>query len=159
MKFLSAPWRWKFLTRTDGKKGCVFCNALKLPDEESLICFRGENFFIILNKYPYNSGHIMIVPFKHIDAPDKIDKKESLEFWSLMNESMRILKDKFNPDGFNIGMNLGETAGAGVKDHFHLHIVPRWQGDSNFMPVTADTKVISYDINEIFEILKKGFYE
>lgn len=159
MKFLSAPWRWKFLTRSDKEKGCVFCDAQKAPDKKSLICFRGEKFFVILNKYPYTSGHLMIVPYNHLKSPESIDDKQSPELWSLLNRSIQVLKKNFNPQGFNIGMNLGEVAGAGVKDHFHLHIVPRWKGDSNFMAVTGNTEVISYDINEIYKIVSKGFHE
>ncbi|MCP5108736.1 MAG: HIT domain-containing protein [bacterium] len=157
MKILSAPWRWDFITGIAGEKGCVFCNALKLPPEESLICHRGEKFYIILNKYPYNSGHLMIVPYAHLDSPGKVPAGESMEMWDLMNRSMALLKERFNPTGFNLGMNLGKVAGAGVKDHFHLHIVPRWDGDANFMPVVGKTKVASYDMNTIFEILREEF--
>jgi len=159
MKFLSAPWRWKFLTRTDKKSGCVFCAAQKLTDSESLICYRGKDFFVILNKFPYNSGHLMIIPYEHIATTEKIDKNNSAELWLLLNRAIRILKDKFHAEGFNIGMNLGDVAGAGVRDHIHLHIVPRWKGDSNFMAVTGKTEVLSYDIDEIYKIIKKGFHE
>ncbi|MCU0285798.1 MAG: HIT domain-containing protein [Acidobacteria bacterium] len=157
MKFLKAPWRWDFISRIVREKGCVFCDALKKTDQESLICYKGNKFFIIMNRYPYNSGHLMIVPYRHIDSPDKIPAVAAVEMWELINKSMNILKRNFNPAGFNIGMNLGKAAGAGVQDHIHLHIVPRWEGDANFMPVICQTDVVSYDINTIFQILHKDF--
>jgi ATP adenylyltransferase len=157
MKFLRAPWRWDFISRLTREKGCVFCNALKKPDHESLICYRGEKYFVILNRYPYNSGHLMIVPYLHMDSPEKIPAPEASEMWELMNKSMAILRRSFNPAGFNLGMNIGKVAGAGVKDHFHLHIVPRWEGDANFMPIIGQTEVASYNIDTIFEILHKEF--
>lgn len=124
---------------------------------DTLICHLGKNFFVILNKYPYTSGHLMIVPYDHLDSPDRVSTESAAELWKLMNRSMKILKGEFSPQGFNVGMNIGGAAGAGVKDHFHLHIVPRWEGDSNYMGVIGDTKVISYDINEVFNTLEKGF--
>jgi len=157
MKFLSAPWRWKFISKFFAKEGCVFCDALKLPEKEALICYRGESFFVILNKYPYTSGHLMIVPYQHLDSPTNIAIEDSLEMWSLMDRSLTLLKDKFSPQGFNVGMNLGEAAGAGVKNHYHLHIVPRWRGDANFMATVGQTKVVSYDINEVYKALREGF--
>lgn len=157
MKFLAAPWRWEFISSLIKKKGCVFCNALQLPAKESLICFRGQYFFVILNKYPYNTAHLMVVPYDHIDSPEKISSKKTIEMWELMNQGINIIKDQFNPHGFNIGMNIGHVAGAGVKDHVHLHIVPRWNGDSNFMPVIGKTRVLSYSIEDIFDILYREF--
>ena len=157
MKFLSAPWRWDFITRLVRDKGCVFCKALKKPDNESLICCRGETYFVIMNRYPYNSGHLMIVPYAHVDSPEKIPAEQAVEMWDLMNKCMAVLKRSFKPVGFNLGMNLGRAAGAGVRDHFHLHIVPRWDGDANFMPIIGKTEVASYDINTIFEILYEEF--
>ena len=157
MKFLPAPWRWDFISKIGEKKGCVFCSALKLPEKEALICYKGETFFIILNKYPYNTGHLMIVPYHHLDWPEKIPPEKSVEMLMLMNRSLSILKNNFNPDGFNTGMNIGKSAGAGVKDHFHLHVVPRWAGDANFMAVVGKTKVVSYSIEKVFDILKREF--
>ncbi|MEN8223607.1 MAG: HIT domain-containing protein, partial [Acidobacteriota bacterium] len=107
--------------------------------------------------YPYSSGHLMIVPFKHISSPEKISPGSSVELWGLMNRAINILKNNFSPDGFNIGMNIGGAAGAGIKEHVHLHIVPRWSGDSNFMGVIGETKVVSYDINVIYDTLRREF--
>lgn len=157
MKFLSAPWRWKFISSLIKKKGCVFCDALKLPEKDSLICYRGKDYFVILNKYPYNTAHLMIVPYEHVDSPGKIEPGKTIEMWELMNRSTEILKEQFHPQGFNIGMNIGQVAGAGVKDHVHLHIVPRWNGDANFMPIVGKTRVLSYSIETIFEILLREF--
>jgi ATP adenylyltransferase len=157
MKFLSAPWRWDFISGSKKQVGCVFCNAQKLPDNESFICYRSENFFIILNRYPYNSGHLMIVPYAHVDSPAGISSGESEEMWELVNKSITVLARSFNPAGFNIGMNVGKAAGAGIKDHLHLHLVPRWEGDANFMPVIGKTEVASYDLTTIFDVLHKEF--
>ncbi len=157
MKFLSAPWRWEFITRIGKKKGCVFCEAVKLPEEQSLICHRGEDFFVILNKYPYSTAHLMVVPYEHLDLPDKIAPQKSVEMWELMNRSMAFIKESFNPAGFNLGMNLGNNAGAGVRGHFHLHIVPRWDGDANFMPIIGETRVLSYSLETILKTLKDAF--
>ncbi len=157
MKFLSAPWRWSFISSLIKVEGCVFCKALDLPEKDSLICHRGIDFFVILNKFPYNTAHLMVVPYEHIDTPQRISPQRSAEMWELMNKSMDIIKEKFNPSGFNLGMNLGKVAGAGVKDHFHLHIVPRWDGDSNFMPIIGETRVLSYDIDQIYQVLLAEF--
>ncbi len=157
MRFLPAPWRWAFISRIGKKKECVFCEALKLPERESLICYKGEKFFIILNKYPYSSGHLMIVPYAHAALPGDIAPQDTIEMWELLDKSLAILKNSFHPGGFNIGMNIGQAAGAGVKDHIHLHIVPRWEGDANFMAVVGKTKVVSYSIDTVFEILTREF--
>ena len=158
MKFLPAPWRWDFISTMNTKaKPCIFCAAEKLPDEKSLVIFRGKKFFIILNKYPYNSGHIMIAPYEHLKSPDQLKPGDLLEMMELQNKSLKILNESFHPEGFNIGMNIGKVAGAGIKDHFHLHIVPRWGGDSNFMAVTSETKVLSYDMTSVFKILSEAY--
>ncbi len=159
MKFLAAPWRWDFISQIGKKKNeaCIFCRALELPGNESLVCYKGKDFFVILNKFPYSTGHLMIVPYKHVNSPGKIAPAESTEMWELMNKSLDILKKSFNPDAFNIGMNIGRAAGAGVKDHCHLHIVPRWEGDANFMAVVGKTKVVSYSLDKVFKILEKEF--
>lgn len=159
MKFLSAPWRWDFISSSGKEKGCVFCKLPKDLKIDSLICYLGNEFFVILNKFPYSSGHLMIVPYDHINSPEKISQESSIELWNLMNKALSILKKNFSPDGFNIGMNIGGAAGAGIRGHVHLHIVPRWNGDASFMGAIGDTKIVSYDINHIYEIVKKGFSE
>jgi len=158
MKFLSAPWRWDFLSGSNKKKeGCIFCDMPKEITPASLICHLGEKAFIIMNKFPYNSGHLMVVPYDHVSSPEKLPPETSTEMWELMNRAIKILNNTFNPDGFNVGMNIGGAAGAGIRNHIHLHIVPRWNGDSNFMGVIGETKIVSYDIIKIHEIMKNEF--
>lgn len=156
MKFLAAPWRWPFLTGIRNDRDCIFCRAPKQADEESLICFRGEKCFVLLNKYPYNSGHLMVAPFEHLPSPDPA-AAGNIEMWNLALRSMDILRKHLRPDGFNVGMNIGKAAGAGIADHFHLHVVPRWEGDANFMAVTGETRVMSYDIGAVHRIVADAF--
>ncbi len=158
MKFLQAPWRWSFISGLLNRdEGCVFCLAQKKDPSEALICHEGKNFFVILNKYPYNTGHLMVVPKQHFSSPGQVSAADSAEMWELMNRSLELLKRSFRPDGFNVGMNLGNAAGAGVKGHFHLHIVPRWSGDSNFMATIGKTKVMSYDLEMVYKKISEGF--
>jgi ATP adenylyltransferase len=158
MKTLAAPWRWDFISTVKSIKGCIFCQAQLAEDApDSLFCHRGKKFFVLLNKYPYNTGHLMIAPLAHLHSPDQVLPEDSVEMWQLLNRSLEILRRRFNPDGFNIGFNIGAAAGAGIKDHFHLHIVPRWQGDANFMPVIGGTRVMSYDLHEVCRIVREEF--
>jgi ATP adenylyltransferase len=157
MKFLSAPWRWNFISDLKKDKGCIFCRALDAEGNDSLICFRGEKFFVILNKFPYSTGHLMIAPYAHFASPEEMAAADLLEMWELTRCSMAILKDNFHPDGFNIGMNIGKAAGAGVQDHFHQHVVPRWQGDANFMATVGDIKVLSYDQETVLALIRSAF--
>ncbi len=116
-----------------------------------------RSFFVILNKYPYNAAHLMVVPYEHLDSPEKISPEKSVEMWDLSNRSLAIIREHFNPMGFNLGMNLGQAAGAGVKDHIHLHIVPRWAGDANFMPIIGETRVLSYSMDHMLETIRNAF--
>jgi ATP adenylyltransferase len=154
MKYLSAPWRWSFISGLKQEKGCFFCRALQGDDEAGLILYRGDDFFIILNKYPYSSGHLMIAPRLHLDSPERLDGAGFREMWDLSRKALAALRSAFQPEGFNIGMNIGQAAGAGVKDHFHLHVVPRWPGDANFMPVVSGTRVASYDLAAVYSRLR-----
>lgn len=159
MENLWAPWRMKYIKAVDEKtKGCIFCTKpTEDCDKENLILFRGKFNFVILNKFPYNNGHIMVVPYDHVDDPDKLSDETIMELWKLINKSKSILKETFRPDGFNIGMNLGRTAGAGIDEHVHMHLVPRWNGDNNFMPVLGKTKVISQSLLDAWEELSPYF--
>jgi ATP adenylyltransferase len=158
MKFLSAPWRWKFISGQAGDgDGCVFCRAQAGADRDSLVCFRGDAFFVLLNKYPYSTGHLMVAPRAHLASPELMAAGELQEMWELTRRAMAILKREFHPEGFNIGMNIGKAAGAGVKDHFHQHVVPRWQGDANFMATIGGTKVLSYDQETVFAAVRDAF--
>ena len=134
----------------------MFCRALEKDDRDSLVCFRGEAFFVMLNKYPYSSGHLMVAPRAHVASPEQVAAGELREMWELTNRSLAVLKENFHPEGFNIGMNIGQAAGAGVKDHFHQHIVPRWQGDANFMATVGETKVLSYDLETVFATIRSA---
>lgn len=159
MKFLSAPWRWEFISNCGKKSGCVFCQAQAMPDREAMILWRGRKFFVLLNKYPYSTGHLMIAPLAHLATPGCLGQDEWAEMGELTTRAMAILEKNFHPDGFNIGMNIGPAAGAGVKDHFHQHLVPRWQGDANFMALVGQTRVLSYDQEEVFRIIGDAFHQ
>ncbi len=153
-RYLLAPWRWEFIRHGVKEPGCVFCRALRLEDEEGLILLRGKDFFLILNKFPYSSGHLMLAPNKHLQSPLEVVNGWE-EFIQLQNLALKTLKKVLNPDGFNLGMNLGAVAGAGVADHFHLHIVPRWKGDANFMAVVGETRVVSFELKNIYHLLRQ----
>ncbi len=139
--------------------GCFLCEAARSPnDEEWLVLHRGKTAFIIMNKFPYNNGHVMIVPFRHVTFPWELTDEEALEIHRLIVASMRALKATMDPDGYNLGVNVGRHAGAGA-DHLHYHVVPRWSGDTNFMPVLADVKVISEHIRTTYERLRPAIEE
>jgi len=136
-------------------KGCIFCEKTREKrDEENLILYRGKNAFIIMNAFPYNNGHLMVAPYRHVPTLENLENDELLEVFKLVNLSLRILREAMNPDGFNIGVNIGRVAGAGIEEHVHVHIVPRWNGDTNFMPVIANTKVISEGLSETYRNLR-----
>lgn len=158
MKQLWAPWRMGYILSDKKENGCVFCNAYNSDDDENkLVVYRDKYAFVIMNLYPYNTGHIMVVPNRHIDSPLLLKPEEELNIFNLINKSIDVLSRAISPEGFNVGMNLQRTAGAGIDDHIHIHIVPRWNGDTNFMPVISDTKVISESISETYKKLKGYF--
>jgi len=138
--------------------GCIFCQALKEKDDEkNLILLRGETSFIIMNRFPYNPGHLMVAPNVHKSHFDKLSDDEILEIIRLVERSTRTLEEVMRPEGFNVGINLGRIAGAGIEGHLHLHIVPRWQGDTNFMPIIGKAKVVSEALNATYAHLKSKF--
>jgi ATP adenylyltransferase len=160
MQYLWAPWRMVYIKNCIDKKskGCIFCTKPKQKkDKENLILYRGNKAFVMCNAFPYNNGHLMVIPYKHTSKIDELDKECLLEIWELVSLCCSVLKKYFSPDGFNIGINLGRTAGAGIDNHVHIHIVPRWNGDTNFMPVIGKTKVISQSLTDTYESLIKGF--
>jgi ATP adenylyltransferase len=139
-------------------KGCIFCDALKSnADNKAYILLRGTDNFIILNKYPYTPGHLMIAPYKHLAFFEQAKKDSSYEMIEFLKLSMKIIREQYKPQGFNTGMNLGKCAGAGVADHYHLHVIPRWTGDSNFMPIIGNTKLTIEDIEETYRKLAPLF--
>lgn len=150
---LWAPWRIEYIRGPKGQ-GCVFCEAQQGGDDrENLVLLRGARSFAILNRYPYTAGHLMVVPIRHVAGPEDLTPEEAAELWQQMVRAKAALQEVFHPDGFNVGFNLGHAAGAGVKDHLHLHVVPRWTGDTNFMPVLGAVRVISEHLTEIFDSL------
>ena len=140
---------------SDKKAGCVFCDMLEANnDREMLILHRGQRAFLMLNKYPYNNGHLMSVPYRHVDTLEALQPDETADIMALVTLGMRALRESMNPGGFNVGANIGEVAGAGVKDHVHIHVVPRWAGDTNFMPVLDEVRVIPQELSQTYDQLK-----
>lgn len=153
MERLWAPWRMDYIAGPDTKKGgCIFClREKKEEDRQRLVLFRGEYSFVIMNRYPYSNGHLMVAPYRHVADVADLSAEEAAETHALMVRSKRALSEVFHPEGFNIGMNLGKAAGAGVDDHLHLHIVPRWIGDVNFMSTLAEVRVIPEHLQATYE--------
>jgi ATP adenylyltransferase len=156
MEQIWAPWRIEYILQAE-KGGCFLCQKPReSKDEANFILYRGESNFIILNSFPYNPGHLMVAPYRHIGQLDELTNGESKEHFDLVKLSIRLLAETTSPTGFNTGMNLGKVAGAGLDDHLHTHIVPRWQGDTNFMPVVSNTKVLPEALAATYKKLKEG---
>ena len=157
METLWAPWRMEYII--NGKEnGCIFCNRQHQGgDAEKLVLYRGEHTIIMLNRYPYNNGHLMVAPKRHVGLLEDLQANEANELMAAMQRSVVLLKQVFSPQGFNIGANLGKVAGAGVADHLHFHIVPRWEGDTNYMPIIADTRVIPEQLVDTYKRLAQVF--
>jgi ATP adenylyltransferase len=141
----------------DVPEACVFCVEPELADAEGLILHRGRSSYVILNRFPYNSGHLMIVPYAHDSTMEALDAETLAELMALTQLSLRVLREAYNPQGFNLGMNIGEAAGAGVAEHVHLHVVPRWGGDTNYMTITGRTRVIPEWMAETYQRLRPLF--
>jgi ATP adenylyltransferase len=139
---LWSPWRLEYITRSDRQEGCIFCRDLRPAESASLVVFEGNTCYVILNLYPYNNGHLMVVPNRHVGSLAELDRDEMNEVGLLTQRCEAALSEAYRPQGFNIGVNLGKAAGAGVLDHVHVHVVPRWSGDTNFMTVTGDMRVL-----------------
>lgn len=158
MQQVWSPWRFQYVSNATKESSCIFCDALDIKDPaESLIVFRGIHNFIILNRYPYNNAHLMIAPYYHLGNPADAAPEVAAEMMLLSQKVIKALREAYHPDGFNIGMNLGKSAGAGVEDHYHMHVVPRWSGDTNFMTALADTRVIPEDFQVTLQRLKPFF--
>lgn len=157
MKRIYAPWRYKYVSNPDSGV-CIFCKANRSDaDRKSGVLFRGKLAFVIMNTYPYNNGHIMVAPYKHTGDFGELSEEEMLEISTVLKKWQEVIKKAMKPDGFNIGMNLGRIAGAGFEDHLHYHLVPRWSGDTNFMPVIGETKVVPMSIDEGYDLLLKTY--
>lgn len=152
MKILWAPWRIKYIL---GKKEkCIFCDKVKNNnDRENYVLLRGKDGFVMLNTFPYNNGHLMVAPYRHVPDFEGLEESELGEMMGLVKKSTQILKKALHPEGFNIGINLGKVAGAGVEGHIHIHIVPRWEGDSSFISTVGDTKIIPESLEETYKKL------
>jgi ATP adenylyltransferase len=154
MKTVWAPWRIEYIT-ADKEEGCIFCNAL--ADQGDLTLYKGKITMVMMNKFPYINGHLLVAPKRHISTLDQLEKEEMGDLLQTIEQSVSILKKVMNPDGFNVGLNLGKVAGAGVEEHLHFHIVPRWFGDTNALTVFADVRVIPEHIKSTYSNLKPYF--
>ncbi len=155
-KVLWAPWRKSYILKVSKKKGCVFCKAIEeRNDKKNLIVKRSKYGFAILNLYPYNNGHLMVIPNRHVAGFEQLTDNEMLNIFKLQSEMVALLKHRLKPHGLNVGVNLGRAAGAGVAGHLHIHIVPRWVGDTNFMPMIGRSKVISESLVSLYARLSE----
>ncbi len=162
MKNLWAPWRLEFVSSAYEAEGCFLCAAGatepgEAADREQLIIARGKHCFCMLNKFPYSNGHLLISPYEHVDKLDALDDAAMLEMMRMACIARQALENSVNAQGFNIGLNLGRDAGAGVADHLHLHVVPRWRGDTNFLPVISETKVIPQSLHDVWKKLRAAW--
>jgi len=157
MRQIWAPWRIEYI-QMEKSAGCILCDKPKQNnDTANYILYRGSKNFIMLNSYPYNPGHLMTAPYRHIASLEELTDEERNEHFEIVSRGIKVLKEVFNPSGFNIGINMGKVAGAGIDDHFHTHTVPRWQGDTNFMPVISNIRVIPEALAETYKKLKEKF--
>jgi len=157
MEQIWAPWRINYI-QMEKPKGCILCDKPKENNDASnYILYRGDKNFVIMNSYPYNPGHLMIAPYRHVANLEELTEEELHEHFEIVSRGIKILRQVFNPGGFNIGINLGKVAGAGIDDHFHTHIVPRWHGDTNFMPVISDVRVVPEALAETYKKLRGKF--
>ncbi len=157
MKHIWAPWRIEYI-RMEKSKGCILCEKPRENNDVlNYILYRGEKNFVILNSYPYNPGHLLVAPYRHVDNLEELADEELHEHFEIVRRGVKLLKQVFNPGGFNLGINIGAIAGAGIVGHFHTHIVPRWSGDANFMPVIAEARVLPEALAGTYEKLKSKF--
>jgi ATP adenylyltransferase len=160
MDYLWTPWRYAYISaaaKSDGKTDeCIFCELPKASDEEARIVYRGKHCFIILNSFPYTSGHVMVVPFMHADELQKLPEDVGREMMSLCQKMEGVLRKVYSPDGLNLGMNLGRAAGAGVAGHVHMHVLPRWVGDTNFMTTVGESRVLPEALEETWRKIRQA---
>jgi ATP adenylyltransferase len=156
MDYLWTPWRYAYVSGAEKTSECIFCELPKQEDEKALIVHRGQHCFIILNSFPYSPGHVMIVPFAHLDEVQKLPKSAAHEMMDLSQKMECVLRELYNPDGINLGMNIGKAAGAGVAGHIHMHVLPRRVADANFMSVVGETRVLPESLQTTFQKLKKA---
>ncbi len=158
MENLWSPWRMKYVTDTENPDGCVFCTAPAQADDAArLIVHRGKDCFAILNRYPYTSGHLMVVPFAHVSSIELLTPDVRAELFEMVNRAIGVLREVYHPDGFNVGINMGEAAGAGIAEHAHVHIVPRWAGDTSFMSTVGETRVIPEELGVTWQRIREAW--
>ena len=158
MQQLFTPWRYAYITANSADSGCFFCASTRQPgDPDSLVVHRARHHLVMLNLHPYSNGHVMVAPLEHLASPEESSPEAQAEFWPLVLKTQRVLGEAYRPHGFNLGMNVGTPAGAGVPGHFHFHIVPRWTGDTNFMTVLAEVRLIPEDLRHSRERLRALF--
>lgn len=160
MKVLWAPWRMGYILSNEKENGCIFCPGKdRSKDRERLILWVGLHSMVLMNRYPYNNGHLLVAPLKHVNELEQLNQRETVDLLGRVRKSVEILKEVMHPEGFNVGLNLGRVAGAGVEEHMHFHVVPRWNGDTNFMTILNDVRVISEHIKETYKRLLPYFSE
>lgn len=158
MDYLWTPWRYNYITNAEKTSGCIFCEAVKAGDDEKVrIVFRGQHCYLILNTYPYTSGHVMVVPYAHVDELQKLSADAAQEMMALSQRTEGVLRALYRPDGVNLGMNIGKAAGAGVAGHIHMHILPRWVADANFVSVVGETRILPEELGVTWKRMKEGF--
>ncbi len=158
MNHLWSPWRMTYIEKHEKESGCVFCNAqAKADSAENLFAFRGQNAYVILNRYPYTSGHLMVIPFVHVSNLEELNAEARAEMIELTSRCTSILRAVYKTESFNVGINIGEAAGAGVLGHVHIHIVPRWAGDTNFITTTGETRVLPEALEDTYKRVREGF--
>jgi ATP adenylyltransferase len=157
MDYLWTPWRYAYVSTAERTIGCVFCEAVKSPDDKALIVHRGQQCFVILNTYPYTPGHVMVVPYAHLDELQKLPAEAAQEMMALSQRMETVLRKLYHPDGINLGMNIGKAAGAGIAGHIHMHVLPRWVADANFMSVVGETRVLPETLDVTWARMREVF--
>jgi len=157
MERLWSPWRMEYIVSRKGE-GCIFCDQIADNDDEgNYILHRGKKCYVMLNLYPYNNGHLMVIPYQHVPGPEQLEEDALTEMILMVNRGLEALRRAMHPDGFNIGINIGKAAGAGIEEHVHIHVVPRWKADTNFMPVFSSTRVIPELMDDTYRKLKDAW--
>lgn len=155
MDYLWTPWRYAYITGADKTSGCIFCDLPKVGDDEKVgIVYRGKDCYIVLNTYPYTSGHVMVVPFAHLDELRKLPTNAAHEMIGLTQRMEQVLRQAYRPEGINLGMNIGRAAGAGVAGHIHMHVLPRWTADANFVSVVGETRILPETLEQTYTKIK-----
>lgn len=151
-RIVYAPWREEFVLSKNKEDGCIFCKCIAVPEEDAknYVVYRGDTALVMLNLYPYTSGHLLVIPYRHVAELEDVNDAEHLECAQLMQKSVRVLKACMAPDGYTLGLNIGRAAGAGVPGHLHWHVVCRWSGDSNFLPVVGGSRLLSVSMDETY---------